>query len=227
MVSAKVLVIEDEADLIKLLRYNLEKEGYQVVCCQDGETGLAAFRKEQPDFLILDLMLPRLSGLELCQIIRQESKVPILILTARREEVDRVLGLELGADDYVTKPFSVREVMARIKVIFRRVNHEASLTPIFQAVELVVDVAKYEARMKGMPLSLSSKEFELLVCLLKERGKVLTRDRLLERIWGYDRSMEIDTRTVDQHIARLRGKLGAEAHRILTVKNVGYRLKVD
>jgi DNA-binding response OmpR family regulator len=227
MAKEKILIVEDEKDLVKILKYNLEKDGYRAVVATDGEAGLALFRKEKPDLVLLDIMLPKLDGFEFCKIVRQESKVPILMLTAKTEEVDRVLGLELGADDYVTKPYSVREVMARIKAILRRVSSSEDEKTFVRAGELEVDLERYLVKVKGGSVSLSSKEFEFLKCLIAAKGKVLSRDQLLERVWGYDSALEIDTRTVDQHIARLREKLGAESRRIVTVKNVGYRIKLD
>jgi DNA-binding response OmpR family regulator len=221
----KRLVVEDEKSLAKILRYNLEKEGYRVTLSGDGEAGLEAFRKERPDLVILDLMLPKLDGYEFCKIVRRDSKTPILMLTARKEEVDRILGLEMGADDYVTKPFSVREVLARIKAILRRTKPPEETASLLRAGTLELDPGTYECRVGGRPVELRSKEFEFLKCLFLARGKALSRDELLEKVWGYDKSMEIDTRTIDQHIARLRDKLGPEAGRIVTVKNVGYRLK--
>jgi DNA-binding response OmpR family regulator len=227
MANEKILVVEDEKDLVKLLRYNLEKESYRVSAAGDGETGLALFRKEKPDLVMLDLMLPKLDGFEFCKIVRSESKTPILMVTAKTDEVDRVLGLELGADDYVTKPYSVREVLARIKAILRRAGGAQEEKTFFRAGELEIDLERYMVMVKKQPVTVSSKEFEFLKCLVSAKGKVLTREQLLEKIWGYDNALDIDTRTVDQHIARLRDKLGAEAARVITVKNVGYRLKLD
>jgi DNA-binding response OmpR family regulator len=171
-------------------------------------------------------MLPKKDGFEFCKTVRQASQTPILMLTARKDELDRVLGLEIGADDYVTKPFSVREVLARVKAILRRAA-EKPAPRLARAGALEVDLERYVAKIKGKPVALSPKEFAFLKCLLKADGRVLSRDDLLEKVWGYDRSMEIDTNTVDQHIARLRGKLGPEADRIVTVKNIGYRLRMD
>jgi len=227
MAGEKILIVEDEKHLVKVLKYNLEKESYRVVTAGDGEAGLQLCRNEKPDLVILDVMLPKLDGFEFCKAVRQSAKTPILMLTAKTAEVDKVLGLELGADDYVTKPFSVREVMARIKAILRRASDTGSGKPLFRAGELEVDLGRYVVRVKGDPVSLSPKEFDFLKCLLQADGRALTRDQLLEKVWGYDKSMEIDTTTIDQHIARLRGKLGSEADRIVTVKNVGYRLKTD
>ncbi|MDE2141396.1 MAG: response regulator transcription factor [Elusimicrobia bacterium] len=229
MPNEKILVVEDDKDLSRLLKYNLDKEGYRVLAALDGETGLGLFRKERPDMVLLDVMVPKLDGFGFLKAVRQDSKTPILMLTARKDEVDRVLGLELGADDYVTKPFSVREVLARVKAILRRVGDrgQAPTVSVLRVGELEVDVERYETRVKGKDVTLTSKEFEFLKCLLQAGGRAMSRDQLLEKIWGYDRSMEIDTRTIDQHIARLREKLGSEAGRIVTVKNVGYRLKLD
>ena len=223
----KILIIEDEKALVKVLRYNLEKAGYQVVAAHDGEAGLDCFQEEKPDLVLLDLMLPKKDGFEVCKALRRTSRTPILMLTARKDEVDRVLGLEIGADDYVTKPFSVREVLARIKAILRRASTKPEPRSVVRAGELEVDLERYETRVKGKPVALSPKEFEFLKCLLQADGRALTRDELLEKVWGYDRSMEIDTNTVDQHIARLRGKLSGEADLIVTVKNVGYRIRMD
>jgi len=223
----KILIVEDEADIAKLLRYNLEKEGYRVATAADGELGLTALKKEKPDMVILDVMMPKLDGFEFCKEARQHTRIPILILTAKREELDRVLGLELGADDYVTKPFSVREVLARIKAILRRTSEKEKKSAASRFGDLEVDLERYETRIKGKLVALSSREFEFLKYLIQADGRALTRDQLLEKVWGLDGSMDIDTRTIDQHIARLREKLGAEAGRLVTVKNVGYRLKTD
>lgn len=229
MAHEKILVIEDDRDLSRLLKYNLDKEGYRVVAAADGDAGLAAFHKSRPNLILLDVMIPGIDGFALLKAVRKESATPVIMLTARKEEVDRVLGLELGADDYVTKPFSVREILARIKTVLRRSSDspkEAS-EAVLRVGELELDVERYETRVKGKSIALTSKEFEFLKCLLKARGRALSREQILETIWGYDRSIDIDTRTIDQHIARLREKLGSEAARVVTVKNVGYRLKCD
>ncbi len=229
MPSEKILVVEDDKDISRLLKYNLDKEGYRTFAALDGELGLTLFRKERPDLVLLDVMVPKLDGFGFLKAIRHESKTPVLMLTARKDEVDRVLGLELGADDYVTKPFSVREVLARVKAILRRTGDQSQspAVSVLRVGELEVDVERYETRVKGRAVTLTSKEFEFLKCLIQAGGRAMSRDQLLEKIWGYDRSMEIDTRTIDQHIARLREKLGSESGRIVTVKNVGYRLKLD
>jgi two-component system alkaline phosphatase synthesis response regulator PhoP len=224
MPGEKILIVEDEKDLVKLLQYNLEQQHYRVTSAHDGQAALASFRKEKPDLVLLDLMIPKMDGLEVCRAIRQDSKVPIIMVTAKKEELDKVLGLELGADDYITKPFSVRELMARIKTILRRAQPEGKVEASQQFGELRVDPERFIVSVKSKPVNLSSKEFEFLKILIDARGKVLSREQLLEKVWGYDRSLDIDTRTIDQHIARLRDKLGPESRRIITVKNVGYRL---
>lgn len=225
--ALRVLVIEDEKDIARLLKYNLEKEGYAVLSASDGEAGLSLARSEKPDFIILDLMLPKLDGMQVCRAVRAEMQVPILMLTAKKEEIDRIVGLELGADDYVTKPFSVRELLARIKSILRRTQPGERNSGAFTIGTLSVDFARYTVQIKGKPVALSSKEFEFLKILIQAKGKALTRDQLLEQVWGHDPSLEIDTRTIDQHIARLRDKLGPESKRVITVKNVGYRFDTD
>ena len=176
MANERILVIEDEKNLAKLLKYNLEKEGYRVSVCGDGEAGLAAFNKEKPDLVILDLMLPKLNGFDFCKAVRKESETPIIMLTARKEEVDRVLGLEMGADDYVTKPFSVRELLARIRVILRRASPKEEARKVLRAGKLELDLDAYEVRLEGRAIALSTKEFDFLKCLLQSRGKALTRD---------------------------------------------------
>ena len=228
MAQEKILVVEDDKNLVKLVKYNLEKEGYRVVAAGDGEAGIAALRKERPDLVMLDAMLPKLDGFECLKIIRRETRVPVLMLTARKEEMDRVLGLELGADDYVTKPFGVRELLARVKALLRRASPSAESAPggLLKAGGIELDPERYEVRVRGKALTLTTKEFEFLKLLLQSGGRALTRDQLLEKVWGYDRSMEIDTRTIDQHVARLREKLGPEGAVVATVKNVGYRIKV-
>ncbi len=223
----KILIVEDEKDIVKLLRYNLENNGYKVVFAHDGETGFSLLRTEQPDLVILDLMLPKLDGHEFLKMARRDGNVPILVLTAKKEEVDKLLGLELGADDYVTKPFSVREVMARIKTILRRTDRQISPSRQIAAGNLTVDLDRYEVKVKDELIPLSTKEFEFLKCLIEADGRALTRDDILARVWGVEPSMELDTRTIDQHVSRLREKLGCESHRILTVKNIGYRIKID
>ena len=220
-----VLVVEDEPTLVATLRYNLEREGHKVLTAADGETGLSLARTQRPDVVLLDLMLPGMSGLELCRILRRESTVPILMLTARAEETDKVVGLELGADDYVTKPFSMRELIARVGALLRR----AELAPptereVMVAGDLQVDLRRREASRNGELLQLKPKEYELLVFLLRNRGRAFTREQLLNQVWGYD--FAGDTRTVDVHVSWLRQKVEPEPSkpvRLITVRGVGYR----
>lgn len=228
---AKVLVVDDERVLTDTLRYNLAKAGYEVLVAADGEAALRMARQESPDLIILDVMLPRLDGFDVCRIIRKESSVPILMLTARDEEVDKVLGLELGADDYLTKPFSIRELLARVKAMLRRVEMVRSARENDPAELLVegdvqVDLSSHRAIVAGKPLHLKPKEFDLLAFLMRNRGRAFTRDQLLERVWGYDYAG--DTRTVDVHVRWLREKLEVDPSRpelIQTVRGVGYRFK--
>ena len=225
----KILVVEDDTAISKVLSYNLEKEGYEPLLVKDGETSVAAFRKTKPRLVLLDLMIPKVDGLEVCRLIRGTDRaVPILMLTAKSGEVDKIVGLEMGADDYVTKPFSVREVMTRIKTLLRRTaNEEISLAAPLIAGKLVLDTEKYTLLLAKEPVSLTGKEFELLKTLWVAQGKVLSREEVLERVWGIDRAADVDTRTIDQHVARLRSKVGPEKKRIVTVKNVGYRFISD
>lgn len=226
--KGRLLLVEDDKDLVRLVRYNFEKEGYRVTVCGDGESALACARKEKPDVILLDVMLPKMDGLEVCRAMRQESRVPIIFLTAKKTEMDRILGLKLGGDDYVTKPFSVGELLARVEALLRRAGAPGQAQPEsgVRIGELRVDFERHEVWVKGKPVDLTPKEFEFLKLLIEAKGKVLSRDLLLERVWGYDKSMEIDTRTVDQHIARLRRKLKSEGHRIATVTHVGYKIKL-
>ena len=228
MAKTKVLLVEDDRAIAKILRYNLEKEGHQVLHAEDGEAGVALFRREKPRLVVLDLMLPKVDGLEVCRLIRQtDPGVPVLMLTAKSAEIDKIVGLEMGADDYVTKPFSVREVLTRIKALLRRTAAPAAAAAPLAVGALELDPERYELRLSKKPLSLTGKEFELLRTLGTAGGKALSREDLLERVWGLDRAMDIDTRTVDQHVARLRSKLGAEKKRVRTVKNIGYRFLLD
>lgn len=228
MSKEKIVIVEDEKNIVELLKYNLEKEGYQVLYALQGDEGLDLILKEAPDFIVLDLMLPGMDGIEVCKSVRQNSKVkntPVLMLTAKSEELDKILGLELGADDYMTKPFSPRELVARIKAILRRASASVteSETAFFRVGDLEVDTGKHIVTVKGKRVELTSKEYDLLKTLLEAKGRVLTRDLLLDKVWGYDQSLEIETRTVDMHIGQLRKKIKSESKRILTVKNAGYR----
>jgi DNA-binding response OmpR family regulator len=223
-----ILLVEDEPTLSETLRYNLEREGYSVLTAADGVHGLELARREQPDLLILDIMLPRLDGFSVCRILRQESDVPILMLTARQDEVDRIAGLELGADDYLAKPFSLGELLARVRAIMRRTDRQPSGSrEVLDAGALRVDTGSRRAWRAGAELTLSQKEFDLLTCLIRNRGMALSRDVLLERVWGYD--FLGDSRTVDVHIRWLREKVEADPGRpiyIQTVRGVGYRFEI-
>jgi len=224
-VAIKVLVVDDERDIVELVRYHLEKEGMQCLRGSDGAAALRLVREHHPDLVILDLMLPGLDGLEVCRQLRRDpatQRLPIIMLTAKTDEVDRVVGLELGADDYVVKPFSPRELVARVKALLRR-THEPTEPAIKRAGTLEVDEAKHHVAVKGGPVELAPKEFGLLCALMRANGRVLSREQLLEGVWGYTSAAEIESRTVDVHVRRLREKLGPEARRIVTVKAVGYR----
>ena len=221
-----VLVVEDERDIADLVRYHVEKAGMRVVHAADGGTALRLARAELPDVVVLDLMLPGLDGLEVCRQLRREAatrRLPIIMLTARGEEVDRVVGLELGADDYVVKPFSPRELIARIRAVLRRSDGPVPEPTGRATGELHVDEARHAVTVGGRPVELTAKEFGLLAALMRADGRVLGREQLLETVWGYGNAAEIESRTVDVHVRRLRAKLGSEARRIVTVKAVGYR----
>ncbi len=231
MPDETVLIVEDEENLLQALKYNLEREGYHVHTAEDGAQGLEAARRLKPDLVILDVMLPQIDGFEVCRILRRETDVPILMLTAKGEEIDRVVGLELGADDYVTKPFSVRELLARLRAMLRR-SRLASEPPspaaaqLLKAGDLEVDLTSHTARRGGAPIDLKRREFELLAFLMGNRGRAFTRDQLLERLWGHDYIG--DSRTVDVHVRWLREKIEADSskpHRIITIRGVGYRFE--
>ncbi|MFA7001106.1 MAG: response regulator transcription factor [Candidatus Omnitrophota bacterium] len=230
MPKETILVIEDEKNIAELVKVNLEQAGYAVRTVLRGDTGLEEARKTPPDLIVLDLMLPGLDGLEICRILKGQeatSHVPVIMLTAKTEETDQIVGLELGADDYVTKPFSPRQLVARVKAVLRRGREKKPADKIYRIGALEFDTAKYIVSLKGKKITMSSKEFELLRALLEAGGRVLSRDFLLENVWGYDRSVEIETRTIDMHIGQLRKKLKQEGARIVTVKNVGYRLDAE
>ncbi len=220
-----VLVIEDEPTLVATLRYNLEREGHKVLTATDGESGLSLARTQKPDIVLLDLMLPGMGGLEICRVLRRETTVPILILTARAEETDKVVGLELGADDYVTKPFSMRELMARVGALLRRAEFmPAAERETLVAGDIEVDLRRRQVSRAGNELVLKPKEYELLVFLMKNRGRAFTREQLLDQVWGYD--FAGDTRTVDVHVSWVRQKIEAEPSkpvRLITIRGVGYR----
>ena len=225
-----ILIVEDEKDIVKMLDYNLKKEGYKTLVAHDGEDAIDAANTKRPDLILLDLMLPGMDGLDVCKTLKGESKtalVPIIMLTAKSQESDKVIGLELGADDYVTKPFSPRELIARIKAVLRRMKEKDKLPEVLRIGDLTLDFSKIAVTVKNKPVELTSKEFELLKTLIKAKGRVLSRDYLLDTIWGFDHAIEIQTRTVDVHIRTLRKKLKSESKRIVTVKNYGYRFEYE
>jgi DNA-binding response OmpR family regulator len=226
---SRILIVDDEPPIVDMLAYNLKRANYEVLIARDGEEALAQARREQPDLIILDLMLPRLDGLEVCRALRRERDVPIIMLTARDAEVDRVVGLELGADDYVVKPFSVRELMARVKNVLRRAAPRPAETApdTIRVDRLTVDATRHEARLGDAELELTALEFDLLYTLALHAGQVLSREQLLEQVWGYE--YHGDLRVVDAAVKRLRAKLrraAPEAEVIETVRGVGYKLSV-
>ncbi len=223
---SRVLIVEDERDIRDLVLFHLQREGYQVSSASSGEEALRQVRHTPPDLVVLDLMLPAMGGLEVCRTLRQEpstAALPIVMLTAKGDEVDRVLGLELGADDYIVKPFSPKELLARVRAVLRRAKPPPGVACITIGA-LAIDQGTRTVTVQKAPLTLTHKEFELLCALADAQGRVLSREFLLDRVWGYSRAGEIESRTVDVHVRRLRVKLGPEGRRILTVKNVGYRL---
>jgi phosphate regulon transcriptional regulator PhoB len=229
MAEKKVLVVEDEPDIRKLVHYNLSQERFKVLEAEDGENALKIIQREKPHLIILDLMLPGLSGLELCRNLRQRpetARLPILMLTAKASEADRVVGLEMGADDYLTKPFSPRELVARVKAILRRSEMQAAAgTELYEKGPLKINFSTYEVSVKGKTVKLTLKEFELLRFLVQNPNRVLTRDQFLDRVWGSETF--VDPRTVDVHIRRLRKAVEENDTKpkwVLTVRGVGYKL---
>jgi two-component system phosphate regulon response regulator PhoB len=225
----RVLIVEDEPDIRALLAFHLEREGFAVARSGSGADAVRQVRASPPDLVLLDLMLPEMDGLDVCRRLRQDpatAGVPIVMITARGEEVDRVLGLELGADDYIVKPFSPKEMVARVRAVLRRARPAEGAAPL-SVGGLSIDVARRTVRAGAAAVALTLKEFDLLRALVEARGRVLTREFLLERVWGYAAAGEIESRTVDVHVRRLRVKLGDEGRRIVTVKGVGYRLEAD
>lgn len=226
---ARILIVDDEPPIVDVLSYNLERANYEVLIARDGEEALLQARQGNPDLIILDLMLPRMDGLEVCRALRRDRDVPIIMLTALDSEVDRVVGLELGADDYVVKPFSVRELMARVKSVLRRTapqQPEGEQT-LLRAGGLTVDLARHEATWQDDALDLTALEFDLLAVLARHPGQVLSREQLLEKVWGYD--YYGDLRVVDAAVKRLRSKLrhaAPDGQPITTVRGVGYKLEV-
>jgi len=230
MANTRILIVEDDPNLLTTLKYNLVKDSYDVITAADGAQALEIARSEKPELIVLDLMLPQLSGLEVCRILRKEMTVPIIMLTAKAEEVDKIVGLEIGADDYMTKPFSMRELLARIHALLRR----AGTGPQQPAVEpesikigdLEININRHQALYKDSPLELTPKEYDLLLFLARNKGFVFSREQLLEKVWGYDYAGS--TRTVDVHIRWLRKKLEADPRNpelIMTVRGAGYKLE--
>jgi DNA-binding response OmpR family regulator len=225
-----VLVVEDEQEIRELLAHYLRKEGFRPVVAPDGETGVALARSERPDLILLDIMLPKMDGLEVLRLIRSDpaiSRTPLMMLTAKGDETDRVVGLELGADDYIPKPFSPREVLARIKAILRRSapSPEADAGKVFDYRGIRMDIDRHEVRVDGEKVALTTKEFRILESLLSATGRVLSREAILRRVWGDD--TYVTDRTVDVHVAKLRQKIPLLAVAIETVKDVGYKMKDD
>jgi two-component system phosphate regulon response regulator PhoB len=224
--GSRILVVEDETDLAALVAFNLRGAGHDVTVAHDGSTAMAEIQRNQPDLLVLDVMLPDVSGLEICRRLRrnpQTVRLPVIMLTARSDEVDRVVGFEVGADDYVPKPFSPRELVLRVDAILRRTISLAEVEgpQVIALGELVIDVPAHRVEVQGEEVLLTALEFRLLLDLATRAGRVQSRDALLDRVWGY--SPNVETRTVDTHVKRLREKLGAEAVQIETVRGVGYR----
>jgi len=229
MAGSSILIVEDDQNLLSALKYNLQKEGYGVATAADGAEAIETARRERPELIVLDVMLPKLSGFDVCRILRKEMTVPILMLTAKNEEVDKIVGLEIGADDYMTKPFSMRELLARIRAMLRRAEmvkpQPAGEQASLKIGELEIDVARHQVFCKSSPLDLTPKEFDLLVFLARNKGFVFSREQLLEKVWGYDYAG--DTRTVDVHIRWLRQKIEddpAKPKRLVTIRGTGYKL---
>ena len=221
----RILIIEDERDVVDLLAFSLRKAGFTVSTAHDGADGLRQARSEKPAFIILDLMLPKMPGLEVCKVLKSDPatrQIPIMMLTAKAEEIDRIVGLEFGADDYVTKPFSPREVVLRIGAIMRRTDTKQEEEHL-RVGPIEIDAARHQVSVNGKRVNLTSLEFRLLRTLMQRRGRVQARDRLLNDVWGYE--SVIDTRTVDTHVRRLRRKLGKAADVIESVRGFGYRLR--
>lgn len=226
----KILIVEDERDIVKMLEYALKKEGFTALSVRNGLEAVKTAEKERPDLVLLDLMLPGMSGLDVCKSLKSDRKtsaIPVIMLTAKSQEIDKVIGLELGADDYMTKPFSPRELIARIKAVLRRTAGGEIASDVFTSGDLALDTSRIQVKVKGRPVELTSKEFELLKALIGAKGRVLSREYLLDSVWGIDESLEIETRTVDAHITTLRKKLKTAGKYILTVKNYGYRFEAE
>ncbi len=228
MIKPKILVVDDEPDALEVLGFKLKEAGYAPIFAKDGGRAITAARDERPALIVLDLMLPEIDGLEVCKILRRDpatAMIPIIMLTARAAEMERVLGLELGADDYVTKPFSPRELVLRIKKLLARAKAADEPVTMIRIGQLEIDVPRHEVKIGGEAVTLTATEFKLLEILARRRGRVQTRDRLLQDVWGYENP--IDSRTVDTHMRRLREKIGAAASYLETIRGVGYRFTGD
>ena len=227
--APEVLVVEDEPDIRNLIVLHLSREGFRCRTAKSGPEALREARAATPDLVILDLMLPDLDGLEVCRRLRSDAAtatIPIIMLTAKADEVDRVVGLEMGADDYVVKPFSPKELIARIRAVLRRARPAAEAR-VLRAGAVTIDPMRHQVDVAGTAVELTPKEFDLLRALVEAAGRVLSREQLLERVWGYTRGGDIESRTVDVHVRRLRAKLGDTGRRIATLKGVGYRFEDD
>lgn len=223
--NKRILIADDEPDVLQLVSSNLKNAGYNVLKAEDGLAALTMARETLPSLIVLDLMLPEMSGLEVCKVLKKEpttAAIPIIMLTAKAEEVDRIVGLELGADDYLTKPFSPRELVLRVKSVLRRAGAAGEVTDQLALGEIRIDRSRYEITISGSPVDFTATEFKLLALLIERRGRVQSRDTLLNDVWGYE--SVIDTRTVDTHVRRLREKLGKWADYIETVRGFGYRV---
>ncbi|NQT28999.1 MAG: response regulator transcription factor [Candidatus Saganbacteria bacterium] len=221
-----ILIIEDEKDIVEAIEYNLKKEGFKIYKAYDGKSGLKQARDKNPSLILLDLMLPGMDGLEVCKSLKREkalATIPVIMLTAKSSELDKVLGLEIGADDYITKPFSMRELMARIKRVLRRWEDREKKTPGLHFPNLEIDIEKHEVRVGGKLVSLTAKEFSLLCYLAENKGRAITRERLLDTVWGVE--VAIESRTVDVHIKTLREKLKKAGKYIYTLRGVGYKFR--
>lgn len=226
MNKPKILLVEDERDLAFIIAANFRKEGFEFQIAGTAEAGLKAVRAHKPALVISDISLPGMDGLEMVRILRQESQVPILFLTARKDEVNRILGFKLGADDYISKPFSMQELICRVKAILHRTNPVSpeSRQSSLRVGSIEVDLRRHEVRVNGKHRPVTPRELQILTLLIEADGKVVSREELLKSLWGYEESLEVNTRTVDQHIARLRRSLLSEKRRIVTVKSAGYKI---
>jgi two-component system alkaline phosphatase synthesis response regulator PhoP len=222
MTKETILVVDDEQNIVELARLYLEQDGFKVIAAHTGKAALERIKAESPALMVLDLMLPEIDGWEVCRRVRASSDLPIIMLTARDEDIDKIVGLEIGADDYLTKPFNPRELVARVKAILRRTDRAASPNKVYRLGDLAIDPARREVTVAGQSIDLRTKEFDCLLCLAEHKGFVLSREKLLELAWGYDFAGQ--TRTVDVHVAHLRKKISHSTAQIETITGVGYKL---